>query len=129
MESLRITPLASWSPHKLFQSLWSAIEAGNDEAAQTLVDTLAYRLQGNQILAASAIMELIQLALHRRCSLKIKKSLASLPGFSVDIPIKRGKPGLIDFVKAAGDAEFASYLLRQRTAQPISTISETISSP
>lgn len=116
MESFRITPLASWSPHKLFQALWIAIEAGNDEAAQTLVDTLAYKLQGNQTLAASAVMELIRAALHRRSSLKIKKALAGLPGFSADIPLKGGESGLIDFVRNSGDAEFASYLLQQRTA-------------
>ncbi|KRB78754.1 hypothetical protein [Noviherbaspirillum sp. Root189] len=117
MQNSHLTILASLSPYQLFQALWKAIETKNYEKVQELVDALVHALRGNQTLDASAVMELIGVALHRRCCFEIKKALTQLPGFAVDGPVKWGGPTLIAFVTDQGDVEFASYLLQKRAGQ------------
>ncbi|MGH8807027.1 MAG: hypothetical protein ACREX0_04005 [Noviherbaspirillum sp.] len=85
MQESRLTNLSSLSPHKLFQELRKAVEADNCVDARQLVDALVHMLRGNQILASSAIRELIGFAQRRKCQPEIVKTLTRLPGFAASI--------------------------------------------
>jgi hypothetical protein len=120
MQDSHIANLAAMSPHKLFQDLWKAVETGNHDDVQQLVDLLVHALGGNQVLATGAVTDLVETAIRHQCTLETKKALTRLPGFDADAPITRGGPTLADYVLHQGDLEFATYLLQpgMETGQP-----------
>lgn len=85
MQTARFTASPSVSPHKLFQSLWKAVEANDNGRVQQLVDALVTTLSGNQTLAPSAVMELIDAASRDGRDTEIKKALTRLPGFAAGL--------------------------------------------
>jgi hypothetical protein len=84
MQTSSLAFQASVSPHKLFQALWAAIEAGDCDDVPLLVDALRDMMKDRQTLAVCAVRELIHSAKKRACPGEIMEALTRMPGYEAE---------------------------------------------